>query len=284
MVSTKFYCGYDEDVYVSEWAEGTTMTAARLKQLELEFLCALNWNLYVSNAEFFDKLKGIEVALARQQGVRRGWLTYTELTHLLPSLAIAKSFLQYSTVFAVSYAASVFTIAGAFLLASQVPGTALYNSSSSSSSTSTSSPKSEILVTQSNDTSCLNDSTLPANNDLEDINNLEEVLKRLNCNQLQDDEDTASTYYTGNLSTASVLVDMVQVELRQHFCRSGINLRCFLDDNTTDENDTDENYGNNDAHENATDWNLMDGMHDAFVEASCQAKQYGQLMHWVRFI
>lgn len=262
------------------------MTAARLKQLELEFLCALNWNLYVSNGEFFDKLKAVEMALARQQGVRRGWLTYTELTQLIPSIAIAKSFLQYSTVFAVSYAASVFTIAGAFLLASQVPGTALYNSSSSSSSTTTSSPKSDIIVTQSNDNSGLNDSSLSANNDLDDIDNLEEVLNRLNCNQLQDDDVSASTYHTGNLSMSSVLVDMVQIEMRQHFSRSGINLRCFLDDKTTDENDIDKNNVNKDTdpHENTTDWNLMDGIRDAFVEASCQANKYGQLMHWVRFM
>lgn len=282
MVSTKFYCGYDEDVYVSEWAEATT----RLKQLELEFLCALNWNLYVSNGEFFDKLKAVEIALARQQGVRRGWLTYTELTQLIPSLAIAKSFLQYSTVFAVSYAASVFTIAGAFLLASQVPGTALYNSSSSSSTTSTSSPKSKLIVPQSNDTNFLNDSSLTANNDLDDIDNLEEILNRLNCNPLQDDDVTASPNYAGNLSMPSVLVDMVQVELHQHFSRSGINLRCFLDDKTKDANDTDENNGDKGikTHENATDWSLMDGIRDAFVEASCQANKYGQLMHWVRFM
>lgn len=263
------------------------MTAARLKQLELEFLCALNWNLYVSNGEFFDKLKAIEMALARQQGVRRGWLTYTELTQLIPSLAIAKSFLQYSTVFAVSYAASVFTIAGAFLLASQVPGTALYNSSSSTSSSSRSSSKPDIIVTQSNDTNCLNDSSIPVDNDPDDIDNLEEVLNRLNCNQLQDDDIiTESPFYNVNLSMASVLVDMEQVELRQNFSRFGINLRCFLDDKMTDENDTDKSNGNNDTdtHENATDWSLMDGIRDAFVEASCQANRYGQLMHWVRFI
>lgn len=41
MVSTKFYCGYDEFIYVSEWAEYGNMTVDHLKELELDFLDAM---------------------------------------------------------------------------------------------------------------------------------------------------------------------------------------------------------------------------------------------------
>uniref|UniRef100_A0A182YFR7 Protein CNPPD1 n=1 Tax=Anopheles stephensi TaxID=30069 RepID=A0A182YFR7_ANOST len=131
MVSTKFYCGYDEDVYLSAWAEYGNMTPDQMKALELEFLDAMNWNAYVSKRDFFEKLKSVEKVLAKRQGLTRGWLTYTELINFLPSFAMAKQLIHYSTVLAVSYTASVMTIAGAFLLASNLhlPGNLLYRGS-----------------------------------------------------------------------------------------------------------------------------------------------------------
>ncbi|XP_035782228.1 protein CNPPD1-like [Anopheles albimanus] len=128
MVSTKFYCGYDEDVYLSAWAESGNMTPEQMKSLELEFLDAMNWNAYVSKHDFFAKLKSVEKVLAKRQGLSRGWLTYTELINFLPSFALAKQLIQYSTIMALSYTASVMTIAGAFLLASnlQLPHNLLY--------------------------------------------------------------------------------------------------------------------------------------------------------------
>lgn len=128
MVSTKFYNGYDEDVSLSDWAEYGNLTNDQLKKIELEFLSALNWNVYVSNEQFFEKLDSIETVLAKKQGLHRGWFTYVELNHLLPPIAIAKSLIQYSLVLAMSYAAFVATIAGSIFLASQVPGTSLYAS------------------------------------------------------------------------------------------------------------------------------------------------------------
>uniref|UniRef100_A0A182PED2 Protein CNPPD1 n=1 Tax=Anopheles epiroticus TaxID=199890 RepID=A0A182PED2_9DIPT len=133
MVSTKFYCGYDEDIYLSAWAEYGNMTPDQMKALELEFLDAMNWNAYVSKHDFFAKLKIVEKVLAKRQGLTRGWLTYTELINFLPSFAMAKQLIHYSTVLAVSYTASVMTIAGAFLLASNLhlPGNLLYRGSTS---------------------------------------------------------------------------------------------------------------------------------------------------------
>lgn len=41
MVSTKFYAGYDEKIYMNIWAEDGHVHQIRLKELELEFLCAI---------------------------------------------------------------------------------------------------------------------------------------------------------------------------------------------------------------------------------------------------
>ncbi|XP_055904081.1 protein CNPPD1 [Eupeodes corollae] len=136
MISTKFYSGHDEEIYLSDWAEDGNMTEDRLKQLELEFLCAIDWNIYISNENFFAKLTSVEKTLAKREGLRRGWLTYTELIQFLPSFTIAKFLLNNITVMAVSYAASVMTIAGAFFLASQIPGNALHHGSRRSESNS----------------------------------------------------------------------------------------------------------------------------------------------------
>lgn len=129
MISTKFYAGHDEEIYLSDWAEDGNISEDRLKQLELEFLCAIDWNIYISNEQFFEKLTGIEKTLARREGLRRGWLTYGELMQMLPSFTLAKFLLNNITILAVSYAASVMTIAGAFFLAAQIPGTSLHRNS-----------------------------------------------------------------------------------------------------------------------------------------------------------
>lgn len=42
MVSTKFYVGYDEDVYLSDWTDNEqNMTEEYLKALEIEFLTVI---------------------------------------------------------------------------------------------------------------------------------------------------------------------------------------------------------------------------------------------------
>ncbi|XP_022208189.1 protein CNPPD1 [Drosophila obscura] len=123
MISTKFYAGHDERFYLEDWAKEGHMTEARLKEMELEFLSAIDWNIYISNEQFFAKLSSVERTLAEREGLRRGWLTYSELMQLLPSFTWMKFLLNSITVMALSYAASVITLAGAFFIASQVPGT-----------------------------------------------------------------------------------------------------------------------------------------------------------------
>ncbi|KAH8339643.1 hypothetical protein KR067_005016, partial [Drosophila pandora] len=123
MISTKFYIGHDERFYLEDWAKAGSMSEDRLKQMELDFLSSIDWNIYISKEEFFKKLSYIERALAEREGLRRGWLTYSELVRLLPCFTLTKFFLNSIGVLTLSYAASVITLAGAFFIASQVPGT-----------------------------------------------------------------------------------------------------------------------------------------------------------------
>lgn len=218
-------------MYTSEWAEQGNITLERIKQLELEFLSAVNWNIYVSNQIFFEKLKFIEILLAKRQGLQRGWLTYTELANLIPSMAIAKSFLQFNALFTVSYAASVVTIAGAFFLASQVPGTALYNSTKS-----TTLPKTIDVANQSK----LPDPSLESykNNEFirpvePSLNCLDEQFQRLHGEYINDDQIPSANIpliINRSIIPSSTVVSVPQINLRQNFgIHFGINLRNYLD-------------------------------------------------------
>lgn len=128
MVATKFYSGHDEDSSIN-WAEYAKMTPDNLLSMELEFLSALDWKVYVSNEEFFEKVAAIEQKLARRQGLTRGWFTYMELDSLLPSIKITKSFLHFTFIIGLSYTAFVATIVASVFLVSQIPGSYLNASS-----------------------------------------------------------------------------------------------------------------------------------------------------------
>lgn len=89
----------------------------------------------------------MERTLAKRQSSKRGWLTYTELVHLMPSFSLAKQVLNATAVLALSYAAGVMTIATGFLLASQVPGNALSsNTSSNANATQTAAATTETVT------------------------------------------------------------------------------------------------------------------------------------------
>ncbi|KAH8272196.1 hypothetical protein KR018_011099, partial [Drosophila ironensis] len=141
MISTKFYAGHDERFYLEDWAKEGSMTEGKLKKMELDFLSAIDWNIYISNEHFFEKLSSVERALAEREGLRRGWLTYSELIQLLPSLSWMKFLLNSMSILTLCYAASVITLAGAFLIASYVPGTLWHRKASITSVTSTNTTK-----------------------------------------------------------------------------------------------------------------------------------------------
>lgn len=124
MVSTKFYSDYDEmDVIMSTWAKEGQVDIERLKQLEILFLNAIQWQIIVSENEFYEKLKTVERLLALKEGLSRGWFTYSELEKLMPSLEIVKWILNYTTIVMFSFVCSVATIALSSVILASIPVT-----------------------------------------------------------------------------------------------------------------------------------------------------------------
>lgn len=124
MVSTKFYSDYDEmDVIMSTWAKEGQVDIERLKQLEVLFLNAIQWQIIVSENEFYEKLKTVERLLALKEGLSRGWFTYSELEKLMPSLEIVKIILNYSTIVMFSFVCSIATLALSSVILASIPVT-----------------------------------------------------------------------------------------------------------------------------------------------------------------
>ncbi|KAF5278451.1 hypothetical protein FQA39_LY05940 [Lamprigera yunnana] len=127
MVASKFLHddGEEDEVFIDEWASSGGLTAKELSQLEKEFLAAINWRVHINENTFWKKLGEIEKAIARREGIARGWYTYTELqklmavdvTHLLQSISATIS------VLAVTYALGIITILGSVFIVSNIPGT-----------------------------------------------------------------------------------------------------------------------------------------------------------------
>lgn len=134
MVATKFYSGHDDEAPYVNWTECINTTSDDLLQMELSFLNAIDWKVYVSNEEFFEKVRILEITLAQQQGMKRGFYTYLELSSIMPSVQIANEFIQSMLVMSLSYTVLVATMVASVFLASQIPGTYL-NASSRTSAT-----------------------------------------------------------------------------------------------------------------------------------------------------
>lgn len=151
MVATKFYSGHDDEVPYVNWAECMNVNSENLLQMELSFLNSIDWKVYVSNEEFFEKVKSLEIILARRQGISRGFFTYLELSSVMPSVQITTQFIQSILVLGLSYTVFVATMVASVFLVSQIPGTYLNASSrtntSQSADVSTANPQIE-----SNDT------------------------------------------------------------------------------------------------------------------------------------
>lgn len=57
------------------------------------------WEVFVSQAEFWNRMHGLHQTVSLRQGTRRGWFTYEEISALLDSLPLSNLF---HTIFQVS--------------------------------------------------------------------------------------------------------------------------------------------------------------------------------------
>lgn len=131
MISSKFLHddGEEDEVFMDEWAQSGDISVWELCQLEKEFLGAIDWNVFVRECTFWERLDRLETDLALRQGSQRGWFTYTELKYLINAYEINQllhTLVAVSAVLAATYTVGVLTLVGSVFLTTHIPGTSLY--------------------------------------------------------------------------------------------------------------------------------------------------------------
>lgn len=94
MVAAKYLYddGEDESVCSSDWAESAEISQRSLNCMEVNYLNAIDWSLYVSNEQFEKMTRKVETAIAKRQVLKRGgWTTYSDLVVLAANIKFAKT-------------------------------------------------------------------------------------------------------------------------------------------------------------------------------------------------
>ncbi|KAH3770847.1 protein CNPPD1-like [Dreissena polymorpha] len=125
MMASKFLYdeGIDDEVYNDEWAVSGDLETEDVNKLEMEFLNAMDWELFVRPEEFADMLHSVEKRIALQEGLKRGWFSYTDmmiLSHDLKLTSFTDLSAELSKVFSaasLAYLAGVLTMIGSTLAA-----------------------------------------------------------------------------------------------------------------------------------------------------------------------
>ncbi|XP_028988131.1 protein CNPPD1 [Betta splendens] len=93
MVASKYLYdeGEEEEVFNDEWGAAGKLDVQTVNNLEMNFLNAIEWSLFTEPNDFFDILSQMETSIAQQQGIKRGWFTYTDLCVLLEQSAWSQS-------------------------------------------------------------------------------------------------------------------------------------------------------------------------------------------------
>ncbi|XP_034033310.1 protein CNPPD1 [Thalassophryne amazonica] len=116
MVASKYLYdeGEEEEVFNDEWGAAGQLDVQNINSLEMDFLNAIEWSLFTEPSDFFDILSQLESSIAERQGMKRGWLTYTDLSVLLEQsawrqslMAIYQHFAKVSCMLGLVYLTSV---------------------------------------------------------------------------------------------------------------------------------------------------------------------------------
>uniref|UniRef100_A0A0B6ZW66 Protein CNPPD1 n=1 Tax=Arion vulgaris TaxID=1028688 RepID=A0A0B6ZW66_9EUPU len=131
MVASKYLYdeGVEEEVFNDIWAENTDQSVDEVNQMEIDFLQAMDWKLFVRPQEFENTLSAIERRLALQEGLKRGWYTYTEMDMLMNSdlmwtmwTNVGAECSKLLTVISAAYLTSVLSLMGSTALAVHISG------------------------------------------------------------------------------------------------------------------------------------------------------------------
>ncbi|CAL1535249.1 unnamed protein product [Lymnaea stagnalis] len=121
--------GVEEEVFNDEWADNTDQEVDDVNQMEMDFLQAMDWRLFVKPDEFEDTLVAIERRLALREGLKRNWFTYAELDVLLNADLMGTLWLQVGlecsklmSAFSAVYLTGIISMLGSTALAAQVSG------------------------------------------------------------------------------------------------------------------------------------------------------------------
>ncbi|XP_072219137.1 protein CNPPD1 [Leuresthes tenuis] len=116
MVASKYLYdeGEEEEVFNDEWGSAGKLDVQTVNNLEINFLNAIEWSLFTDPNDFFGILSQLETSIAERQGMKRGWLTYTDLCVLLEQsawsqvlTAIYQHFIKVSCMLGLVYLTSV---------------------------------------------------------------------------------------------------------------------------------------------------------------------------------
>lgn len=129
MVASKFLHddGEEDEVFNNEWAASAGLDVKVINQLEWEFLTAINWEVFVSEEDFWTQLQSMEKTLAMREGKRRGWFSYSEISQLMESIemmSVAQTLIMVSAACVTSYTASVLAMVGSAMIVNQVSSAA----------------------------------------------------------------------------------------------------------------------------------------------------------------
>lgn len=100
-------------------------------------------------------------------------MTYTELEKCIPSISLAKQIINYSTILIFSYACSLLTLTGAFLIATRIPYTHLYNKANNVTLSTASFQQQVGMSMNKNDSQVLINGNLLGTNELNENQNLD---------------------------------------------------------------------------------------------------------------
>jgi len=130
MVASKFLHddGEEDEVFNDEWASSGGMDTKELNKLELSFLSALDWRVFVAGSEFVGAVESVEEDIAVRAVRERGWATYTELTTLSRQLGLvslvrlcAELTIKMTAVCVAAYAAGLISVLGTAALLERTP-------------------------------------------------------------------------------------------------------------------------------------------------------------------
>uniref|UniRef100_A0A8C4QXK7 Protein CNPPD1 n=1 Tax=Eptatretus burgeri TaxID=7764 RepID=A0A8C4QXK7_EPTBU len=90
--------GEEEEVFNDEWGAAGQLDVGDVNHLEMGFLQAMDWELFVHPQDFFSFLACLETSVTSRQGRRRGWFMYSDLVILLGRPCLHRTLIQLSVL------------------------------------------------------------------------------------------------------------------------------------------------------------------------------------------